>query len=270
MGKMIRLDRFLTDMGKGTRSEIREAARKGRIQVNQKTEKRTDRKIDPKEDQVVLDGKPVQYRSVEYFLLNKPKGVVSATEDKRYPTVVELLGEDRRKDLFPVGRLDLDTEGLLLLTNDGDLAHRLLSPKKHVDKRYYARVSGTLPEDAARQMEEGMVLTDGTRVLPARLEVLSEGRRERSEEEGQKPSAEEDSEEKMPDTEVFLTIREGRFHQVKRMFEAMGCRVTYLKRVSMGPLKLDEELKPGQFRRLTEEEIALLGGDRGEEGEEQT
>ena len=156
MGETIRLDKFLVDMGKGSRSQVKEAGKKGRIYVNGQVEKILKRKIDPNIDQVTLDGEPVQYRKWEYFLLNKPKGVVSATEDKRYKTVVDLLGKDGRRDLFPVGRLDLDTEGLLLLTNDGDMAHRLLSPKKHVDKTYYARVSGRLPKDAVQIMAQGM------------------------------------------------------------------------------------------------------------------
>lgn len=244
MEKEIRLDRFLADMGKGSRSQIREAAKKGRIQVNGQIERKAERKIAPDRDRVVLDGCPVEYRQLEYFMLYKPKGVVSATEDKRYRTVVELLDGEKRRDLFPVGRLDLDTEGLLLLTNDGDLAHCLLSPKKHVDKKYYAHIAGPLPEDGAEQMAAGMVLKDGTAVQPARLEIL-----------GDLPRA-------AGEKEVFLTIREGKFHQVKRMFEALGCRVSYLKRVSMGPLVLDEGLHPGEYRRLTEEELGSLKGDR--------
>ena len=237
MGETIRLDKFLVDMGKGSRSQVKEAGKKGRIYVNGQVEKILKRKIDPNIDQVTLDGEPVQYRKWEYFLLNKPKGVVSATEDKRYKTVVDLLGKDGRRDLFPVGRLDLDTEGLLLLTNDGDMAHRLLSPKKHVDKTYYARVSGRLPKDAVQIMAQGMELEDKTRVMPGRLEIAAQGQAE---------------------AEIYLTIQEGKFHQVKRMFQVLGCRVEYLKRVSFGPLALEEDLLPGQYRRLTEGEIESL------------
>ncbi len=233
----MRLDKFLADMGKGSRSQVKEAGKKGRIYVNGQVEKILKRKIDPNIDQVTLDGEPVQYRKWEYFLLNKPKGVVSATEDKRYKTVVDLLGKDGRRDLFPVGRLDLDTEGLLLLTNDGDMAHRLLSPKKHVDKTYYARVSGRLPKDAVQIMAQGMELEDKTRVMPGRLEIAAQGQAE---------------------AEIYLTIQEGKFHQVKRMFQVLGCRVEYLKRVSFGPLALEEDLLPGQYRRLTEGEIESL------------
>ncbi len=240
MEKKIRLDKFLADMGKGSRSQIREAARKGRIHVNGQMEKSPERKIEPKVDEVFFDGENVLFEQFRYFLMNKPKGVVSATKDKKYKTVVDLLEEENQKDLFPVGRLDLDTEGLLLLTNDGELAHQLLSPKKHVDKTYFARVSGTLPDNAKEQMADGMTLTDGTKVLPAKLQILTKGF-------GQETG--------IP---VLLTIQEGKFHQVKRMFEAMGCKVEYLKRMSMGPLTLEDSLLPGQYRRLTEKEIERL------------
>ena len=232
----MRLDRFLAEMGVGTRSEAKSMLRKGRILVNGQIEKSGDRKIDPEEDQVVADGKPVLFAAMEYYMLHKPQGVVSATEDRIHPTVVGLIHDAKRKDLFPVGRLDIDTEGLLLITNDGELAHNLLSPKKHVYKVYLAHVSGGLPEDAVRRFEEGIKLEDGTMTLPAELKILK----------GAGP--EEDAQ------EVLVTIREGKFHQIKRMFEALGCRVEYLKRISMGPLMLDPELKPGEYRPLTPEE----------------
>ena len=245
MAKMIRLDRFLVEMNRGSRSQIKEAAKKGRIQVNGAIEKKTDIKIDPDTDQVSFDGAAVTYRQFEYYMLNKPQGVVSASEDKRHKTVIDLLGEEMRYDLFPVGRLDIDTEGLLMLTNDGDLAHRLLAPKKHVDKTYLAWVSGTLPANSVEIMASGMTLTDGTEVRPGKLEILG------SLENGM--------------TEILLTIQEGRFHQVKRMFEALDCKVEYLKRLSMGTLKLDEALRPGEFRSLTSEELALLQGTQSSE-----
>lgn len=234
--KEIRLDKYLGEMGEGTRSQIKEMAKKGRIWVDGIPEKKTERKIDPERNLVTVDGRQVSYVAFEYYMLNKPKGVVSATEDKRYETVIGLIDERRRDDLFPVGRLDIDTEGLLLITNDGDLAHQLLSPKKHVDKVYFARIEGTLPSDAKERIEEGLILTDGTPTLPAWLEVLQTGEI----------------------TEVQLTIREGKFHQVKRMFETLGCSVVYLKRMSMGSLLLDESLKPGEYRVLREEEIEDL------------
>lgn len=238
----MRLDKFLVQMGKGSRSQIRDMAKKGRIQVNGQTEKASDRKVNPESDAVTVDGVPVSYVKMEYFMLNKPQGVVSATEDGRYPTVVSLLKDALRKDLFPVGRLDIDTEGLLLITNDGAMAHSLLSPKKHVDKVYFAHIQGSLPADAAKKMEAGVVLSDGTKTLPAALKILEE-----------KPENGVDW-----DTAVTLTIHEGKFHQVKRMFEALGCKVVYLKRLSMGPLRLDEELLTGQYRPLTEKELAAL------------
>ena len=236
MGKEIRLDKFLADMGRGTRSQIREMAKKGRISINGQPVKKTDLKVDPERDAVAVDGQPVAYVTHEYYMLHKPAGVVTATEDNLHRTVMDLL-KTARKDLFPVGRLDIDTEGLLLITNDGELAHQLLSPKKHVDKVYFARVAGARPEDAAQRMAEGMTLRDGTPVLPAELAIDGT-----------------DGDE----TLVRLTIREGKFHQVKRMFEALGCRVTYFKRLSMGPLALDPELPCGAARPLTEQEIQAV------------
>ena len=240
MGTTMRLDKFLGQMGKGSRSQIKEMAKKGRIFVNGQAEKKTERKICPETDEVTLDGCKIDYMAFEYYMLNKPQGVVSATEDGRYPTAVELIGSAVRKDLFPAGRLDVDTEGLLLITNDGELAHRLLSPKRHVDKTYYAHILGSLPADSQKQFEAGLVLEDGLKTMPAVLNILSE------EEPGKDLTA------------VTLTIQEGKFHQVKRMFQALGCQVVYLKRLSMGSLVLDGKLKPGEYRRLTEEELAGL------------
>ena len=229
----VRLDKFLADMEYGSRADIKAAARKGRIQVNGRVETKTDRKIDPGQDEIFFDGGLVRYQRWEYYMLNKPQGVVSATEDKKHKTVIDLLTVRKRRDLFPVGRLDIDTEGLLLITNDGELAHRLLAPGRHVDKVYFAHIRGHLPDQAAGIMAEGMTLKDGTAVKPAKLEVLKTD-----------PLGHE----------ILLTIHEGKFHQVKRMFEALECQVTYLKRLSMGCLQLDESLKPGEFRELTGEE----------------
>lgn len=242
----IRLDKYLVEMAVGSRSQIKEAAKKGRIRVNGEIEKKTEKKIDPQKDQVFVDGVEISYVKTEYYMLNKPQGVVSATGDNLHKTVLDLLEDKKRKDLFPVGRLDIDTEGLLLITNDGDLAHRLLSPKRHVDKVYDAKVSGTLPEDAREQFERGIVLTDGTPTLPGHLEILK-------------------TEEALPEllSEIRLTIHEGKFHQVKRMFEAIGCKVVYLKRISMGSLVLDDKLSPGQYRPLTEDEVQKLQEETG-------
>ena len=246
MGKEIRLDKFLADMGRGTRSQIREMAKKGRISINGQPVKKTDLKVDPERDAVAVDGQPVAYVTHEYYMLHKPAGVVTATEDNLHRTVMDLL-KTARKDLFPVGRLDIDTEGLLLITNDGELAHNLLSPKKHVDKVYLAHVSGGLPEDAVKRFEEGIKLEDGTMTLPAELKILKGA--------GPEENAQE----------VLVTIREGKFHQIKRMFEALGCRVEYLKRISMGPLILDPNLEPGEYRPLTLQEEASIKdcGNRG-------
>ncbi len=243
MGKEIRLDKYLADMGKGTRSQIKEAARKGRIKVNDTVVKKADMKVNAEEDIILFDGSPVAYVTMEYYMLNKPQGVVSATEDNRCRTVVDLIDGKSRKDLFPVGRLDIDTEGLLLITNDGPLAHQLLAPKKHVDKMYYAECDGYVEDSAVEAFAEGILLPDGLQCLPAKLTIL-----ERCETEGGSGAI----------TKVELTIREGKFHQVKRMMEAVGCPVTFLKRMTMGPLKLDESLPTGAYRALTEEEVEIL------------
>ncbi len=238
MGTM-RLDKFLVEMKKGSRSEVKKLIKSGRVTVDGQTVREPEQKFDPERAQISLDGQTVSYASFEYFMLNKPQGVVSATEDRRFQTVVDLIDTARRKDLFPAGRLDIDTEGLLLITNDGQLAHQLLSPKKHVDKVYFARVEGILPSDVKEQFAKGLTLDGDVKTLPARLELLKEG----------------------PVSEVRLTIHEGKFHQVKRMFEAVGCRVIYLKRLSMGSLVLDETLAPGEYRRLTDDELCALKGE---------
>lgn len=255
MEKAMRLDRYLVEMKKGSRSEVKKMIKSGRVSVDGEICREAERKIQPSASEVSLDGTQVGYAAYEYFMLNKPAGVVSATEDGRHKTVVSLIEDAKRRDLFPVGRLDIDTEGLLLITNDGKLAHRLLSPKKHVDKTYFARVERRLPENAIEQFKEGLTLEDGTRTLPARLLIQKASG---TAEEGKADSSL---------SEIELTIHEGKFHQVKRMFEAVGCRVVYLKRLSMGSLRLDESLAPGAYRRLTEEEISKLQGE-GASGDE--
>lgn len=232
---MIRLDKFLADMGCGTRSELKKDIRKGLASVDGAVVRDAGTLLTGTEA-VCYKGETVRYEKVVYYMLNKPAGVVSATEDKRQKTVLDLITDGRKKDIFPVGRLDLDTEGLLLLTNDGELAHRLLSPAHHVDKTYYARVTGRLTDEDVRAFAEGIVLSRDFTTLPAELEIIDSG----------------------AVSEAFVTIREGKFHQVKRMFLNRGCEVTYLKRLSMGPLVLDSTLDPGEYRRLTKEEIKLL------------
>lgn len=232
----IRLDKYLADMGCGTRSEVKQALKKGAVSVNDVPVKRPEEKVDTEADRIVFQGKTVSYLKYEYFMLNKPAGVVSATEDRRDRTVIDLIGDKQRKDLFPVGRLDKDTEGLLLITNDGETAHRLLSPRKHVDKVYYARVKGNVTEEDVRLFAQGIDIGDEKPALPAELVILKSGEV----------------------SEIELTVREGRFHQVKRMFAAAGKEVVYLKRLRMGTLVLDRNLKPGEYRKLTKEEMDRL------------
>ena len=231
----MRLDKYLAEMGVGTRQEVKKQIRQGKAAVNGTVVKAADTKIDETNDEVTICGRNISYVSYEYYMLNKPAGVVSATEDRRDTTVIDLIKEKKRKDLFPVGRLDKDTEGLLLITNDGDLAHRLLAPKKHVDKVYYAKIDGMVTEEDVKRFAEGIDIgaEEEEMTRPAKLDIMK--------------SAEE--------SEIRLTIHEGKFHQVKRMFLAVGKEVTYLKRERMGPLCLDENLKPGEYRLLTEEEI---------------
>ena len=229
----MRLDKYLSEMGAGTRSELKKAVRAGRVTVN--CVKVKDAAIHVEEDDVIcMDGERVAYEQFVYYLMNKPAGVISATEETRDRTVLDLLEGQQRKGLFPVGRLDRDTEGLLLITNDGELAHRLLSPKKHVDKVYFARLDAPVGETERRQFAEGLRVDETLTAMPAQLDILG------------------------PGNEVKVTIREGKFHQIKRMFAAVGREVVYLKRLSMGPLVLDGSLPPGAYRRLTEEEESAI------------
>ena len=232
---MMRLDKFLCEMGIGTRSEVKTYLKKGQVTVNDEVIKKPETKIDEKEDSVCFQGRALVFEAVQYFLLNKPAGCVTATKDNLSETVMSFLPENKRDDLFPVGRLDKDTEGLLLITNDGQLAHELLSPKKHVDKTYFAVIDGEIKEEYKQLFLEGLDIGDETLTMPAKLEILKTGET----------------------SEIELTIQEGRFHQVKRMFEAVGTKVTYLKRISMGPLTLGQ-LQPGEVRVLSEEEIEQL------------
>lgn len=237
--KNLRLDKYLADMGNGTRSEIKEMIKKGQVSVNGEVVKRPELKVSPEADCVTVNGKEISYAEFSYYMLNKPAGYVSATEDGRYKTVLDLLEVPQKKDFFPVGRLDIDTEGLLLITNDGALAHKLLSPKKHVPKTYYAKIKGKVDSTDVESMKTGLDIGEKKPTLPAELKILTSGEI----------------------SEILLTITEGKFHQVKRMFEAVGKEVLYLKRLSMGTLALDETLKPGQYRPLSEKEISDLKGN---------
>ena len=236
MGNTVRLDKYLTDMGVGTRSEVKTYIRKGRVQVDGQVVKEPDIKISTTDAQVLVDNNILQYEEFVYYMINKPAGVVSATTDNLCTTVVELVKEANNKDIFPVGRLDKDTEGLLLITNDGELSHQLLSPRKHVGKVYYAKVKGYVTGEDVQLFEKGIKINDEFTTLPSTLNIIK---------------SDEIS-------DIELTIYEGKFHQVKRMFLAVGKEVIYLKRMSMGNLILDEALAPGEYRRLTQEEIDSL------------
>jgi len=234
----LRIDKMLSNSGVGSRKRIKTDARQGAIEVNGTIEKDSSRIIDTETDTVKYKGETINYTRFIYLMMNKPRGVVSATEDNYDKTVIDLLkDEEKFYKPFPVGRLDKDTEGLLLITNDGKLAHELLSPKKHVDKTYYVEAAEEVTDDDVRAFERGVILEeDNYKTLPAKLQIIESGY----------PSI------------CLVTIREGKFHQVKRMFNAVNNEVTYLKRISMGTLKLDGSLKTGQYRHLTEEEIKEL------------
>lgn len=233
MATKIRLDKFLCDMELGTRSEVKSLIKKGLVSVNDTICKVPEYKINPHNDKIVCQDKLCEYQTFYYYMLHKPAGYVTATEDNLSQTVMDLLGDCNRKDLFPVGRLDKDTEGLLLITNDGALAYRLLSPKKHVTKTYLVQIPKPLSTNQIEALEQGLDIGDDKLTLPAKVKVID-------------------------DTTIHLSITEGRYHQVKRMLKSVGSEVLYLKRLTFGPLILDESLPKGTFRKLSEEEIACL------------
>lgn len=235
---MERLDKVLANLGCGTRKEVKEFCKKGKVLVNGELVKDSSSKIDPEKDIIEFDGETLNYRKFIYILMNKPEGVVSATFDNYDETVIDILDPEYQVfDPFPVGRLDKDTVGLLLITNDGELNHKLISPKNHVDKVYFAQIDKKVNEDDIAKFEKGIVLDDGYQCMPAKLEILQ---------------ATEDG------SDVKVTIQEGKFHQVKRMFEAVDKTVVYLRRISFGPLQIDEDLDEGCYRELTEEEVNIL------------
>lgn len=231
----IRLDKLLANAGTGTRTEVKDLIRKGRVAVNDVICKEPDRKVEKEKDIIRLDGALVQDREFEYYMLNKPAGCVTATKDNVHKTVMDFVPSSR-KDLFPVGRLDRDTEGMLLIMNDGELAHRLLAPGKHVNKTYYAKIQGIVDKADVKRFREGLDIGEDKKTMPAMLRILKTGEI----------------------SEIEVTIQEGKFHQVKRMFRATGKEVIYLKRIAMGKLTLDEALPSGMCRALTEEEISIL------------
>ncbi|MGA9172407.1 MAG: pseudouridine synthase [Thermoactinomyces sp.] len=235
--KSQRLDKVLAHMGIGTRKEIKKLVKAGRVNINGTIANDPGIHVTPDQDEITVDGIPIHYREHIYLMMNKPQGVISATEDRFNEVITDLLEPEHRVfDPFPVGRLDKDTEGLILLTSDGKLSHQLLSPKKHVPKTYFALVEGAVTEADREAFGNGITLDDGYQTMPGQLNILKSG----------------------PISEVELTIYEGKYHQVKRMFEAVGKRVKFLKRTAMGPLSLDPDLEPGEYRELSEEEIEAL------------
>ena len=235
----MRLDKFLVENGLGSRSQVKDVLKKGLVLVNGRAEKSPKTQINETADEIVVSGQKLTYEKFVYYLLNKPKGYISATEDERHKTVLDLLDETaRQKEVFPVGRLDIDTHGLLLLTNNGKLAHAMLSPKKHVEKIYRAQVAGLMNQSDVERFARGIELKDFT-CQPAQLKILE---------------VDEEKETSL----VEISLAEGKFHQVKRMVAACGKEVTDLQRLSMGPLQLDPELALGEWRRLTEEEMKSL------------
>ncbi len=232
-----RLDKLLSNFGFGSRSDTKKLVRDGLVTVDGSIANDASVHVDPEKSVIVVNGKKLNYRKFVYLMMNKPAGVISATFDAKLKTVVDLLPDEYACfNLFPAGRLDIDTEGMLLLTNDGQLAHDMLSPKKHVDKRYYALIDGLVTDEDVKAFSGGVILDDGYRTMPSELYIIRSGLR----------------------SEIELVLHEGKFHQVKRMFEAVGKRVKYLKRIQIGGLKLDESLGPGEFRELSPEEVELL------------
>ena len=235
----MRLDKFLVACAVGSRTEVKNLLKAGRVTVNGKKEKSAKLQINEETDEICFDGQKLDYEEFVYYMMNKPRGVISATEDSKHKTVLDLLDDlARSKEVFPVGRLDIDTHGLLLLTNDGKLAHALLSPKRHVDKTYLAQVKGIMTDEDIETFAQGISLKDFT-CQPAKLELLSIDREK-------------------AESLVRVTIAEGKFHQVKRMVAYCGKEVVNLKRLTMGTLTLDENLKRGEWRRLTTEELENL------------
>jgi 16S rRNA pseudouridine516 synthase len=233
----MRLDKLLANMGYGTRKEVKKVLKSGIVHIDGHPVKEAKLQVDPEKEEVTINGEIVEYKPFVYLVLNKPQGVISATEDEEHETVIDLLAfEHAMYEPFPVGRLDKDTEGLLLITNDGKFSHALMSPKRHVTKTYQATISGEVTESDILAFQKGVTLDDGYVTKPAELSILKQG----------------------AISEIELMITEGKYHQVKRMFEAVGKKVTYLRRGSIGELTLEPTLKLGEYRELTEDEYELL------------
>ena len=237
MSKRERLDKILSNIGYGSRKDVKAYVKKGVVKVNNEAVKDSSKKFNPCKDRIEIEGELIEYKEYIYLMMNKPDGVISSTYDNIHRTVIDLLDEGYKAfNPFPVGRLDKDTEGLLLISNDGKLAHNLLSPKKHIDKIYYVKIEGEVTKDDVLKMKEGVVIDKNYKTMPAALEIINSNKI----------------------SEVYITIKEGKFHQIKKMFKTLGKEVMYLKRISMGYLKLDEKLLPGEYRELTQEEVELL------------
>lgn len=230
---MTRLDKILSHLGYGSRKEVKEIIRKGYVFVNGIQILNDDYKVNELDDEIILDGEEIRYDEFVYIMLNKPQDVISATYDPRYKTVCDLVPEYQKMGIFPVGRLDIDTEGLLIITNDGELAHKLLSPKYHVFKKYYVEFSGVFKDSYFKSFEKGIILDDGYQTLPAKVEIID-------------------------DNHAYVYIREGKYHQVKRMFDSLSMHVEYLRRVAFGDIEIDENLQLGEWRKLTLDELNSL------------
>ncbi len=247
----MRLDKYLSEMGIASRSELKKAIKKGSVTINGAVETDPAKHVDPAWE-ICFQGVPVAYEKHQYYMLHKPAGVITANEDARHGTVMDLLKDAQGKGLFPVGRLDKDTEGLILITNDGPLAHHLLSPRHHVKKTYYAKIQGQVTEEDVGRFREGLRIDADWTALPAGLHILS------VELVADAPKTPPAPKRLGWISEIEVTITEGKYHQVKRMFQAVDKEVLYLKRLSMGPLTLDEKLPVGAYRVLTDEEIQAL------------
>lgn len=244
MKNFLRLDKIISNSGLGSRTDVKKLVKFGLVTVDGKVVKDASMKVCTNSQEIAVDGQVLYYQKFLYIMMNKPQGVISSTYDPSQKTCIDLLSDElQNRDLFPAGRLDIDTEGLLLLTNDGQLAHNILSPKKHVWKKYFAKVSGNVNEEDILDFNNGVVLEDGYETLPAKLKILEK---------------QDDGEDAENISWVEVMIKEGKFHQIKRMFEAVGKKVMYLKRIQMADLVLDESLELGEYRDLTEEEKSEL------------
>lgn len=258
--KNVRLDKYLADCGCGTRTEVKKYIRSGIVTINGRVNRDSGEKVDPEIDTVCCGDRQLSYRQFQYIMLHKPSGCVTATKDNLHKTVMDYLPDHYHRDMAPVGRLDLDTEGLLLITNDGEMAHGLLAPGRHVEKTYYAKIEGCVTEKECDLFAAGLDIGEEKLTKPAKLEILSVSGNINTNHTDSKIKVRNQTDAAPPQvlSEILITVTEGKFHQVKRMFQAVGMKVLYLKRIAMGPLLLDQALAPGEYRFLTTEEIIGL------------